>query len=397
MKRFSIILLGALAIMMAGCSKDIHTASKEPESNDWLVNLDLPVPIQFNAGGLETKAAFSSMDELLSTASKQYPFGIFAINKSAETINDDDLLLNNERALYIENEGNKEFRFMNSGNPPVEQPKYYPMVSDRSYDFYGYYSRKNTIELSESESTPTRVSVNVAVASLDSDILWAKASTGAGEDGYHAKYIRKHPDQKPTLNFSHVTSCLQFRAVYSPKDGETASEMEDINVSSITLKQLNKTAKLCVIDLDNPDNEGQLSVTGEKSDVLISGTSTPKTNLITSKDGNNYIPAEICDDFFIAPQDEALEVQFVIKYTPVGGTALSQTVSYTLDPSKLGASVNDKGEIEDEDGNVIRLFEANYKYGFNIKIYSPEQIRIDVTLESYKDAFTGGYADIVIE
>lgn len=383
---------------MAGCSKDVHTASKEPASDDWLVNFDLPVPIEFGSGSISTKASFDSMDDLLTIpGEKSYPFGVFAIDKSTESIIGDELLLNNERAIYIDTDEGKVFQFANTGN--VEQPKYYPMVSDRSFDFYGYYSRQSSMELSESEETPTRLSVNVDVGSLNSDILWAKATTGAAEDGYNARYIRKNRDKKPVLNFQHVTSCIKFRAVYAPNEDEIAPEMSEIKVSSITIKNIHTKAKLCVIDIANSDNESELTVTGDPTDVQITGSSTFKTNLIASKTGEEYTAADLCDDFFIAPQDDPLEVQFVIKYTPVGGSELSQTVTYSLDPSLLGASVNDKGEIEDEDGNVIRLFEAGYQYGFSLKIYSPEKISIDVKLEPYKNAFSGddGFADIVIE
>lgn len=383
--------------MMAGCSKDVHTASKESASDDWLVNLELPVPIEFGSGSISTKASFDSMDDLLTIpGEKSYPFGVFAIDKSTESIIGDELLLNNERAIYIDTDEGKVFQFANTGN--VEQPKYYPMVSDRSFDFYGYYSRQSSMELSESEETPTRLSVNVDVGSLNSDILWAKATTGAAEDGYNARYIRKNRDKKPVLNFQHVTSCIKFRAVYAPNEDEIAPEMSEIKVSSITIKNIHTKAKLCVIDIANSDNESELTVTGDPTDVQITGSNAYKTNLIKSKslDGSEYAAALLCDDFFIAPQDEALDVQFVIKYTPVDGSELSQTVTYTLDPSKLTS--NENGEIEDENGNVIRLFEAGYQYGFNLKIYSPEKISIDVTLDRYKNAFGDDvFADIVIE
>lgn len=382
--------------MMASCSKDVHTASKEPVSDDWLVNLELPVPIQFGSGSIQTKASFDSMDDLLTTDAKSYPFGVFAIDKDTRSIVGADMLLNNERAIYVESNGEKTFMFANTAD--VEQPKYYPMVSDRSFDFYGYYSRKTSTELSESEETPTRLSVAVNVGSLDSDILWAKASTGVGEDGYNARYIRKNQDKKPAFNFQHVTSCLKFKAVYAPAEGETAPEMENIKVSAITIKNIHTTAKLCVIDIADSDNESELTVTGEPTDVQISGASTYKENLITKKEGEVYVAADICDDFFIAPQDEPLDVQFVIKYTPIGGTELSQTVTYTLDPSQLGASKNEDGQIEDENGNVIRLFEAGYQYGFSLRIYSPQKISIDVDIDPYKNAFgDDGFADIEIE
>lgn len=397
MKRFSIILLGALAMLMAGCSKDTHTASKE--SDDWMLNLDLPVPIEFGSASLDTKAAFTSMDDLLTTSSVTHAFGVFAIDKEASSIADDVMLLKNERTIYTETGEGKVFQFANTAN--VKQPKYYPMLSEVSYDFYGYYSREK--DLSEIIETSSTLSVKVDVGSFTSDILWAKATTGfdnAGEprDGYNARYIRKG-NPLPKLNFQHVTSCLNFRAVYAPIEGETTAEMSKINVTALKVKNIHKTAELRIIDLDNPQNESELFVTGSATDVDINGSSTPDTDLINNKVGGNYAPAALCDEFFIAPQDEPLDVQFVINYQPVGSAAtMSQTVTYRLDPSKLGARLDEStGQVVDKEGNPIRLFEAGYKYGFNIKIYSPEEIKIEVDLQPYEDAFNGGFADIDFE
>ena len=404
MKRFSIIFLGSLAIMMAGCSKDVHTASKEPVSDDWLVNVEFPVPIEFGTGSIQTKASFDSMDDLLTVdGGTKHSFGVYAIDKATSTIEQDDLLLDNHRAYYLENtDGSKSFTLVQKGSTGINpDPQYYPMVSEKSYDFYGYYARKGDSEITGIGGS--QIMVNVPVGSSKDDILWAKASTGMSgndyNDGYNARYIRKNPDDKPTLNFKHVTSCLKFKAIYAPNEGETEPDMSEIKITALKIKSIPTQAQLCVIDVAEPENASQLFPTGDATDVDINGALAYQTNLIASKDGDTYVAADLCDDFFIAPQDEALEVQFTIKYTPATGTAAkSQTVTYTLDPSQLGADKNDNGQIEDDYGNVIRLFEAGYQYGFSLKIYSPEEISIDVTIESYKNAFgDDGFADIVIE
>lgn len=394
--------------MMAGCSKDVHTASKEPASDDWLVNLELPVPIEFGSGSIQTKASFDSMDDLLTTVGNLHSFGVYAIDKSARTVVEEELLLNNQRAFYLENgDGTKEFTLVQSGtNGIVPEPKYYPIVSEKSYDFYGYYARKGESDIAEIDDT--RIMVNVSVGSHKDDILWAKATTGKSEngeynDGYHARYMRKNPGHKPNLDFMHVTSCLRFRAVYAPTydgEGNMTSEMESIYISSIKFKNIHKTAQLCILDVAKPENASQLFVTGDpveitgKDDVVETKNNIVEQPFTLDKDDKRvYEPTPLCDDFFIAPQDEVLEAEFVINYKPVGGTELSQTVTYTLDPAALGAKKNEGGQIVDDEGNVIRLFEAGYWYGFNIKVYSPEKISIDVSLSDYNKAFgtTDGY------
>ena len=55
MKRFSLIFLGALAILMAGCSKN---NPQQPDPDAWVHDLSLPVPIQFGSSLVETKGGF---------------------------------------------------------------------------------------------------------------------------------------------------------------------------------------------------------------------------------------------------------------------------------------------------------------------------------------------------
>ena len=52
MKRFSFIFLGALAILMAGCSKN---EPQVPDEDAWVYDLSLPVPIRFGSGIPATK------------------------------------------------------------------------------------------------------------------------------------------------------------------------------------------------------------------------------------------------------------------------------------------------------------------------------------------------------
>ncbi len=410
MKRFSIILLGALAMLMAGCSKDVYTASKESASDDWQVNLDLPVPIEFGSGSVQTKAPINSMDDLLTYVDENgtihpKPIGIYAIDKIASTIVKEDLLLDNHRAYYIVNEGGtKGLSLMQKGSQGINHdPQYYPIVSEKSYDFYGYYARTPD-EAKVEISGETKLLVNVSVGSHKDDILWAKATTGENSDGYHARYIRKNPDKKPTLDFKHVTSCLKFRASYAPTyddAGNMTSEMESIYISSIKFKNLHQTAQLCVLDVENPANASKLIVTGDPVplDAQRDVVSETKNNIVAQPydldaDGKRvYKPTSLCDDFFIAPQDEVLEAEFVINYKPTGGKEVSQKVTYKLDPASLGAKMNEDGKVVDEEGNVIRLFEAGYWYGFNIVVYSPEKISIELSLSDYNQAFgtTDGY------
>ena len=63
MKRFSIIVLGALAMLMAGCSKDAPVSP--PDENAWIKDVNLPVPVLFGSSSLSatTKADDPGMIE----------------------------------------------------------------------------------------------------------------------------------------------------------------------------------------------------------------------------------------------------------------------------------------------------------------------------------------------
>ena len=79
MKNLGMILFGALAIVMAGCSK--NAAPDQPSApleNAWMFNESLPVPVQF---GMSTGVGLQSTKTMINTWSDlDYRLGIFALN-----------------------------------------------------------------------------------------------------------------------------------------------------------------------------------------------------------------------------------------------------------------------------------------------------------------------------
>ena len=88
------ILLGALAIFMAGCSKNIEPSSPDPDA--WRYDVSLPVPIEFGTPSVATKASYIKD---LSAETKN--FGVFGIDKASTDVSSTSKqLLYNAPAVY---------------------------------------------------------------------------------------------------------------------------------------------------------------------------------------------------------------------------------------------------------------------------------------------------------
>lgn len=381
MKRFSIILFGALAIVMASCSKNIEPAS--PDSDDWYHDVSLPVPIEFAESSVLTKAAIETLADL------DRPLGVFAVDKSATDLNINNILLNNVPAHCEPGvSGSNTIKF---GTIDSSYDLYYPMVSNVSYSFYAYYAYNGSATLPDAQTTATHVKIPVSVSTSTSDILWAEsyAEKRNGYDGFNAAYIRK-VGIRPHFNFKHVTSKVYFRAGVFYDEASEIDGLENLSVKSLWLLNVPTRANLCVIGLgaDAKDKGKLVDLSAyDKARVLKELKLLPVNQ--TNPNSNQYQYEVLGNPIFLAPNDEPLTIEMTLSFT-LDGSPREQVVTYTLDPKSLGAAT------EDENGTPLRRFEAGYKYGFNIKVYSPMEIKIEATVEDYKEAFEDEYADVDI-
>ena len=274
MKRFSIILFGALAILMASCSKH---AQPEPEFEPWVNDLSLPVPIQFGTPDVaQTKA--SPVDKASDLAGRW--LGVFAINNAsdADWTDSDNVLLNNASATYTGGENTGSLQFIGSSTSNFVS-KYYPVKSNINYTFYGYYVQGGTT-LTNDTNTPAIANgvyyVDVDFGALD--YLWAKsvakdykANEGGSEviySGYNAKYIRKitkdnKTDYMPAFAFKHITSLVSFIAKGDNTDSMEDKDFKDIQVCSIVVKDAVKKAKLCIANKSEITSSDNLQYEGK--------------------------------------------------------------------------------------------------------------------------------------
>ena len=256
MKRFSIILFGALAILMASCSKH---AQPEPEFEPWVNDLSLPVPIQFGTPNLvspDTKAAPISEPSNL----KGKRIGVFAIDKTDWT-NPGSILMNN----VIASSDGKNITF--------SPAQYYPVKSDKKFTFYGYYVYSAAVGNESDFGDPTpNVDENGYYVTLpmgNIDYLWAKSkastyknSTGESFDGFNAKYIReitKGGDEAlknymPKFEFKHITAGVDIKVQADPQ--EEGQDFSDIQICSVCVDEAVTSAKLCIAHKTESSMEG---------------------------------------------------------------------------------------------------------------------------------------------
>jgi hypothetical protein len=414
MKKFSIILLGTLVILMAGCSKNNATESV-PAEDAWVNNLDLPVPIVFGNVSTNPLSKIAIDDESIQTLRSRVKFGIFGLEtdynregKDAWTSGSESVLLNNVPAYY--NNGSMVFGSLNS---PVTY--YYPMYSNHNFTFYGCHSDATSVI---SDGNSMRLSVTFG----DTDIIWAKSeavqlpadSKGGPYDGFNARYIRAakrasvYEENMPSFKFRHLTSRLRFTVMASEDadyDKLLATKVKvtglslvgTINSETQTPVPMHKSAYLCVADRLNPDNEGKFFVTGtQRGEIAMmyrnADGSGATTDLSVCGIPHEYTPAagvsslkELGEGLFIFPMadetaDGSLKIRANVKISfPVNGST-NKIFNKTFDLPYIA------------ENSVVRTngFQAGYMYHYVIKINSPEDIEIKCEVMPWIDAFGGG-------
>lgn len=363
-------------MLMAGCSKDV-TPDSSPDPDAWKTDVSLPVPIEFGTPSIATKASFITD---LSAETKN--FGVFGIDKASTDVSSSSKqLLYNAPAVY------------NSVDKTLDLATrtFYPMTNTAYYNFYAYYTSKETTANVSTEGTKIYVSTDLGY----SDVLYGSTKvtdaqeTTIGCDGYNAKYIRsvnanttiEKANYLPTINFRHVTAALQFYLQTPSADAEAVFTDNSIYVNRITLTDLPVKAKLCLVDLSADDYSGETVVKNESEGTFVVETkdalSVRKPNGSTTTSTlvhyPTVTPAKAGDPLFIVPQSEAISGTITMGGYPF------DPIPFTLDPEEM--------EVLDNE------FKAGHIYNIYLTVHSPEKVTINVTVEAWKDGFTGGEYD----
>lgn len=363
--KFRYMVVSAALAFLASCSNQENTQLVSEEDNEaWVYDESLPVPVTFAEPevSIESKALIDG--QLTGTVLPEgLDIGVFALatgdGAKGWGADAEGTLINNRRVVTG-----------TGGSITFDPVVYYPMTSDQTFSFFGYYPYTNgNVALS------ANCEVTLDVTGF-TDILWGKAYATPLQDGlngYNAAYVRRlkqavgGEDRMPKLAFKHVLTALKFQA-----------QLEDVGLTSdevkvSRLRLVNATNKILMrIAKSEEDVAGYLEpelVSQGKGDIWIrqvaSASGSGSLNQVLSSD-----PVDLGAPVLVVPgQNYTVEIDIVI-----GGNTTT-----------LQCPV--------ERVNKEQPFMAGYEYTLLVKVKSPVEVEIvETSLEEWKPG--GGTGDI---
>ena len=405
MKRFIICLLIAGGVLSA-CSRSLDHIHIQDE-NAWVYDTSLPVPIQF---GLDndiaiTKAVPSGMVNSLGNLD----IGVFGLTPSASWTNpsagqmnptSENVILCNQ-AVTLDDQGHLVF------NPK----RYYPLVSDRVFDFYAYYPHcptavNNTVLETGTLYYSGSKSYRALFKNIGyTDILWAKAETAevlsaTNSEGtvypvpkFNAAYARKVKelpvDQQekymPKFRFEHMLTALSFQI--KAKDSNAANNLSDMDfkVLGMMVDSVHTSVKLHVASNKAQGDElpeagtiepQEISVTKSVSLMQVdNGVASPIDPILPVLN-----PVEFGSTMMLLPKEEDADgnCYFAARIQVQYGTG--ESLREEVIPVRFVAPVDNRVH---NDGK--RRFLKGYKYNFSIIINDPQEIEILTELAPWEE------------
>ncbi len=358
---------GAALLVLAGCAKTEVAApeSGAPET-DW--NAGEPVPVMMSAAptiNVVSKAVYDETTLVEGDSMSGLTVGIYGIETSADDTH--NLIWNPaEDATHIGDLVNKSAEVADDGSISFEPAVYYPIVSDRTFSFFGYYPYS-----ADAVSEQDACTVTYDLTQGNVDILWARSdarslsSGGAGQYGYNAAYIRRllavneNHEWLPRLNFDHMLTALRFIAVPKEVGGAavqiTGFELYDV-ATQVALTVASTTPEDCgtVAEAAN----GTLTATGEADAPLA-----------------------------ITPVQEGAPVA---TFTLLPGASYKARVTLSVD----GVEQEPK-EVEIVTDKTDATFKAGYIYNMELRISMPLEVTIiSTTLDPWQEILDGGSIEI---
>lgn len=176
----------------------------------------------------------------------------------------------------------------NGGTTPTNH--YYPMGSQYSYTFYGYYPYSTNV-------THNGNKYSVKVTGLDgtTDLIWGKSFVKPDDpdkaDAYSAKYLRdkkkrvedaggvwtaqKHKESRPNLTFVH--KLMKFNIILKKGSGENTN-VAKLGIKSAKLLNVADAGTLTIADLDNRLEALTDDVTGKEGEFVVDWTTARNHN-----------------------------------------------------------------------------------------------------------------------
>lgn len=438
-----IFLMGmAAAMFMTSCTNEDDLAGG---SNNQRLNSDVPIVLSAGQQANKTRASLGNVDPTTGTydgtfdtpADKNLGFFCLATGKIAakqeitwqEGIDNPNFLwLKNIQAKAVTSNdldlGKRvtNLTLFDENGGTTQTNHYYPMGSQYSYTFYGYYPYSANVV-----HNGNKYSVKVTDLDGTTDLIWGKSFVKPDDpdkaDAYSAKYLRDkkkrvvegggtwddkaHKESRPNLTFVH--KLMKFNIILQKGSGEN-TRVAKLGIKSAKLLNVADAGTLTIADLDNRLDALTDDVKGKEGEFVVDWTTANnhKTEAtafeLKDKDGNTIgIPTNgpyLGDNTSVTVGDGfLLPVPTLIgtnddgskKYEDNGylGTDAAELankgifrlrVEYYLEdaPDKVykAAQYEIKPVFKKADGTgVDEPWQAGYEYDIVISVSDPEQIQ----------------------
>lgn len=432
----------AAAMFMTSCTNEDDLAGG---NNNQRLNSDVPIVLSAGQQANKTRASLGNVDPTTGTydgtfdtpADKNLGFFCLATGKIAAKQeitwqegfdNPNFLWLKNIQAKAVTtDDADLDKRVTNltlfdENGGTTQTNHYYPMGSQYSYTFYGYYPYSANVE-----HNGNKYSVKVKGLDGTTDLIWGKSFVKPDDpdkaDAYSAKYLRDkkkhvvanggiwnektHKESRPQLTFVH--KLMKFNIILQKGSGEN-TRIAKLGIKSAKLLNVADAGTLTIADLNNRLDALTDDVKGKEGEFVVDWTTANNHNtegnafVLKDKDGNTIgIPTNgpyLGDNTSVTVGDGfLLPVPTLIgtnddgskKYEDNGylGTDAAELankgifrlrVEYYLEdaPDKVykAAQYEIKPVFKKADGTgVDEPWQAGYEYDIVISVSDPEQIQ----------------------
>ena len=314
----------AAAMFMTSCTNEDDLAGG---NNNQRLNSDVPIVLSAGQQANKTRASLGNVDPATGTydgtfdtpADKNLGFFCLATGKIAakqeitwqEGIDNPNFLwLKNIQAKAVTtDDADLDKRVTNltlydENGGTTQTNHYYPMGSQYSYTFYGYYPYSANVA-----HNGNKYSVKVTDLDGTTDLIWGKSFVKPDDpdkaDAYSAKYLRDkkkrvvegggtwddkaHKENRPQLTFVH--KLMKFNIILQKGSGEN-TRVAKLGIKSAKLLNVADAGELTIADLDNRLDALTDDVKGKEGEFVVDWTTANKHNtednafVLKDKDGN---------------------------------------------------------------------------------------------------------------
>ncbi len=417
----------AAAMFMTSCTNEDDLAGG---SNNQRLNSDVPIVLSAGQQANKTRAALGNVVDGKYDGTFDTPdgtnLGFFCLATGniagKQTItwqegfdNPNFLWLKNIQAKAVTSEdadlGKRvtNLTLFDENGGTTQTNHYYPMGSQYSYTFYGYYPYSANVA-----HNGNKYSVKVTGLDGTTDLIWGKSFVKPDDpdkaDAYSAKYLRDkkkrvvegggtwddkaHKENRPQLTFVH--KLMKFNIILQKGSGENA-RVAKLGIKSAKLLNVADAGELTIADLDNRLDALTDDVKGKEGEFVVDWT--------TAKNHNTE------DNAFVLKDKDGNTIG-----NPANGPYLGENVKVTVGdgflipvPTLIGT--NDDGSKKYEDNGylgtdaaelankgIFRLRVEYYLSDAPDKVYKAAQYEITPKFkEAADEAWQAGYEyDIVI-